>query len=152
MGLFDSIGGAITGGFGSLAEGVFDTLGLPEAVGDVASGITNFATGNYVGLTTDVLDLAPNVFQGAKALFGAEPESPAAAGQGGNTGGLAFNEKSLEVLEKAGVDVSNLNDKDKAMLGAQQAMQDYNRMITLLTSLLQMQHEAQKAIIQNFRA
>jgi hypothetical protein len=40
---------------------------------------------------------------------------------------------------------------DKAMMKYQEDMQAYNRMVTMLTNMIQMQHESLKAVIQNFR-
>jgi hypothetical protein len=37
------------------------------------------------------------------------------------------------------------------MLQYQEAMQKYNRMMTMLSNLLQMQHETTKAIVRNLR-
>ncbi|MCL2314528.1 MAG: hypothetical protein FWC28_04665 [Proteobacteria bacterium] len=43
-------------------------------------------------------------------------------------------------------------EKDMAMMQYQEQMQAYNRMISMITNMMQMQHDTQKAIIQNFRA
>jgi hypothetical protein len=44
-------------GLGNLAEGLLDGLGAPEWLGDIASGVVNFFTGNYPALIGDAVDL-----------------------------------------------------------------------------------------------
>ncbi|HEY0712834.1 MAG TPA: hypothetical protein VGF45_09190 [Polyangia bacterium] len=85
------------------------------------------------------------------------PEAPsggAAAGEGSATSkdGVRLNPRMQKILEDAGVDISTMDAKELNALAAQQAMSDYNRMVQLLTNLLQMDHEAKKSIIQNMRA
>ena len=46
---------------GNLVEKVCDTIGLPEAIGDIGSGVANYLTGNYAGLIEDGFDLAENL-------------------------------------------------------------------------------------------
>ena len=138
MGLLDSI----IGGAGSLVGGVFDSLGLPPAIGHVASGLTNFATGNVAGLVQDGVHVAGDI---ANFSHGGTQPSPPPGGGGGS--GVDRAKQDAGDIGKG-----ELKPEDQAMLDKQEAAQKYNRMITLLTSILQMQHEAQKAIIQNFRA
>lgn len=45
---------------GDLFEAACDKLGLPEAVGDVASLVANGTSGNWLGVAADVADLAEN--------------------------------------------------------------------------------------------
>jgi hypothetical protein len=157
MGFLDSVGSFITGGVGQFAEGICDTLGLPPEVGNIASGVTNFMTGNYVGLFEDAMELAPSVMDFAGQMFGTDVAAPGggaggAGAAGGGGGGGAGLDGAMAEANRLGVDTSGLKAEDAATLNAQAEAQAYQRMITLLTNLLQMQHEAQKSIIQNFRA
>jgi len=45
-----------------------------------------------------------------------------------------------------------IKDADWQLMKKQEEMQNYNRTITMLTNMLQMDHEAKKAIASNFRA
>lgn len=61
-----------TSGPGALLEALCDKLELPEWCGDIASGIANAVTGNWVGLVEDCIDLADNILVavGAEDLAG----------------------------------------------------------------------------------
>ena len=41
---------------------------------------------------------------------------------------------------------------EKAMLQYQEELQAYNRLITMLTNIIQIMHDTQKAVIQHFRS
>lgn len=74
----------------------------------------------------------PNITANADALFG------------------ATNENSLSPTERQAY--SQMSDKDKAAFMLQKQMQDYSRMVQLMTQLLTLMHETTKSIIQNVRA
>jgi hypothetical protein len=44
------------------------------------------------------------------------------------------------------------NANDQQLLKYQEDMQKYQRTLTMLTQMLQMQHEGKKSVVQNFRA
>lgn len=56
--VFDIIG---AGSFGCMLNEGLDTMGLPDWVGDVAGGVLDFATGNYVGVAANALDAAEDL-------------------------------------------------------------------------------------------
>lgn len=163
MGFLDKI----TGGFGTIAEGICDGLKLPEAVGDIASGLTNFATGNWLGLIQDGLDLAPNVMEGLGSTFKSQPGPPPASsgGSGGASGGGGVGEggsvgggtagadarSRFEMLQN-GVKPEGMTDEEFDKFQLQKEMQEHTEMITLLTNLLKMQHEARMSIARNITA
>ncbi len=160
MGFLDKI----TGGLGSVAEGVFDALGFPEGVGDIASGVVNAATGNWLGLAQDVVDVAPNLKEAAKGFFQTEPEAPSRQGQAGagaGAGGAGFGGGELEgplggggdrfakLEEMAAGDPNKLFQLE--MMKQQESMQMWHSAITLQSQLAQAKHETNKALQQNLR-
>ena len=60
--------------------------------------------------------------------------------------GPDFNSLKGEFLQKG------LKDEDAGMMALQEQQQRYNRMLTLMTQMLQMRHEGLKGIDQNIRA
>ena len=146
MGAFDAIGGAISGAVGGLVHDVTDMAG------DVASGVGHLAKGDLGAALQDGLHFAQHsVGAGLSSLGNFTQPSPPSSGSA-DASGLNLTASNQALAAQANPEGIKVEDKDQKMLDAQQKAQDYNRMITLLTSLLQMQHEAQKAIIQNFRA
>jgi hypothetical protein len=159
---------SITGGAGAVVEGLFDRLGLPEPLGDVAAGLTNLATGNYAGAILDGFDLAQNLLQGAKPtpmteppppeprqglegafVQGADARTPKAGSGKGGPGTPGFDAAAALTDINEGKKPSWMAQKDWDEFELQKKMQDYMRMITLLTNLMKMQHEATMAIARN---
>src|SRR5690554_4875026 len=73
--------GALTsgGGLGGILNSALDSLGLPDWIGDVAGGVLDFCTGNYVGAVANGLDALEDV---AKACGGDEIAGFLKAGAG----------------------------------------------------------------------
>ncbi|MCL2626035.1 MAG: hypothetical protein FWD46_04345 [Cystobacterineae bacterium] len=67
-----------------------------------------------------------------------------------STGGYSGVDNLLSGLKKPTDITGNENEVDLAK--KQQEWQKYNQMITMLTQLMQIQHDTRKAVIQNFRA
>jgi hypothetical protein len=167
MGLIDKL----IGGVGSIAEGICDGLGLPEAVGDIASGATNFFTGNFAGLIQDGLDLGENVMSGLQGGSFTDPGAPPSRGGGGGgvggggggggggvggpgggggAGGAQFLDPHLaQQMEASGMDLSKLSKEDAARMNLQKEMTDYKNMVELLSTLMKMQADMQSTIIRN---
>ena len=61
--------GLADGGLGGALDGALDELGMPDWIGDVAGGVLDFCTGNYVGAAAQGLDALGDV---AKACGGPE--------------------------------------------------------------------------------
>lgn len=59
----DEAVGALTsgGGLGGILNSAMDSLGLPDIVGDIAGGVLDFCTGNYVGAVANGLDALEDV-------------------------------------------------------------------------------------------
>ncbi|TDP75446.1 hypothetical protein [Bradymonas sediminis] len=76
----DAIGAlASGGGLGGILNSALDSLGLPDWIGDVAGGVLDFCTGNYVGAVANGLDALEDV---AKACGGDEIAGFLKAGAG----------------------------------------------------------------------
>jgi hypothetical protein len=107
-------------GLGKIVEKVSDSIGLPEWVGDVASGITNAATGNWAAVVEDGLDLLPNVARGlGQDKLADVLEYADDAYSFGSSGGLdkilSGNKDDLLKLAKNGLEKSL---KDRVLGGA----------------------------------
>lgn len=59
-------------GLGSLLNSALDSLGLPDWIGDIAGGVLDFCTGNYIGAIANGLDALEDVAQacGGEELAG----------------------------------------------------------------------------------
>jgi hypothetical protein len=69
------------------------------------------------------------------------------------TGGTAAMDPDFKQwLDRTGVDISKLTDKDLSNLAAQKAAQDRMEAITLLSNLLRLEHEARTVVIGNMKA
>lgn len=60
-GMFSKVFGTVTeiissGSLGCMLNTGLDKLGLPDVIGDIAGGVLDFATGNYVGAAANALD------------------------------------------------------------------------------------------------
>lgn len=64
--------------------------------------------------------------------------------------GAAGRTPSASDLQKK-YEAEGLKPEDAALLAKQEAMQAYQRLVMMMTSIMQAKHEASKAIIQNFR-
>ena len=74
-------------------------------------------------------------------------------GGGGGGGGSGSISALLDGIKKPEIPAAT-GDSDadeRALLKYQEQIQAYNRMITMLTNLMQVLHDTRKAIIQNFR-
>ena len=67
--------GSVLGGFnvGNLVEGFCDAIGVPEGIGDLASGAANYLSGNIPGMIEDGFDLAENLMTDPNAGKGSQP-------------------------------------------------------------------------------
>jgi hypothetical protein len=125
-------GGAHTVDAGGTQVAVPGITTRPPATNTTSSASTatvaspNYGTGNNIGTA------------GASSGIGALP----------NLNTTSSDQIKAELKAK----YPNLKPEDLDMMAAQEAEQRYNRMISLLTQLLTMKHEATKSIIQNFRA
>jgi len=73
-------------------------------------------------------------------------------GYGGYSGGYGAGSGSIKSLLDMAVKPSMPSSTDeKELLKYQEDLQAYNRLITMLTNILQVEHETRKAPIQNFR-
>jgi hypothetical protein len=78
--------GSIAGGFnlGNLVEGFCDAIGVPEGLGDLASGAANYLSGNIPGMIEDGFDLAENLMTDPNAQKGEARGSWRGRADGGN--------------------------------------------------------------------
>ena len=166
---------------GKLFEKASDALGLPEPVGDLASGAVNYLTGNHVGLLEDGLDLLgleppepggtdpqppkrksenddepPRIAAGETSVAtragGAdEPPVPMDKNAAAVKGPVDWKQALADIRAGRNPEGLELDPGDLAMLRYQEETQRYNRMITFLTQMLTVQHDTQKAAVQNLR-
>lgn len=115
------------GGLGGILNTALDSLGLPDWIGDVAGGVLDFCTGNYVGAVANGLDALEDV---AKACGGDEIAgflkvgsevtgmfSPGGLGKLGKLGGAG---QVGQVLGQVSATVSNIEHS----MGAVNALMD----------------------------
>jgi hypothetical protein len=84
-----------------------------------------------------------NLFSGDTFTGSTQSASTMPNLSGGGGGGLTLPPKPTN---------PGANASDQDMLKYQEDMQRYNRMLTMITQLQQMDHEGKKAVIQNLRA
>src|SRR5690554_720050 len=115
--------GALTsgGGLGGILNSALDSLGLPDWIGDIAGGVLDFCTGNYVGAVANGLDALEDV---AKACGGDEIAGFLKVGSEVtgmfSAGGLGGAGKIGEVLGGVSGTVSNIENS----MGAVSALMD----------------------------
>jgi hypothetical protein len=164
---------------GNLVEGFCDAVGLPEAFGDIGSGVANYLTGNFPGMMEDAIDLGENLVDNSGGGFLREVTRGPARGQPGD--GLDFcpagsepakpsaqpepssplapaggppnetKEKAASMLEslRKGVKPEGMSDEDFARFQLQHEMNEYSAMITLLTNLMKLLHDTNMAVVRN---
>lgn len=126
---------------GGLAAGdVVNTL-LGNPVGVALNGTSADQSGGFLGNTVPAL---------LNRLGLGRLATSAQAAFGGDSASVLGPSIDSLVDPSIGKDPTKMNDKE--LLKYQEEMQRYNRLITFLTNLLMMKHEASKAIIQNLRA
>src|SRR5690554_5865217 len=118
----DAIGAlASGGGLGGILNSALDSLGMPDWIGDVAGGVLDFCTGNYVGAVANGLDALEDV---AKACGGDEIAGFLKVGSEVtgmfSAGGLGGAGKIGEVLGGVSGTVSNIENS----MGAVSALMD----------------------------
>jgi hypothetical protein len=132
-GLFDKLEGGIDGGIAKLVRNLVNSV-VKRLTGDGVSVAPPSLGSKERSSGTSMLG---QIFDGVKSAF-----------SGGGGSDSILNELSLPA--KPGNPGANATDEQ--LLKYQEAMQRYNRMLTMITQLLQMQHEGKKSVIQNMRA
>ena len=163
--LVDGLLDKIPFGLGSPLKSLADKLigGLQKKVdGGIESLIHKIATSIVSRLTGDGVKVAPPALgskeradvsssAGASIINDISNGTGGASGlpsTGGSSGGSLLDE--IGSFPKKPSMPSDPKD-DRAMMKYQEEMQAYNRMITMLTNVLQMRHESNKAIVSNLR-
>jgi hypothetical protein len=155
---------------GNVVEGISDAMGLPEVVGDIASGAANYLSGNLPGLLEDGFDLAENLMTDPNAGKGSQPgrasvqanpvgapldpSPPAPTSSMANPLDKASSSearKTGSMLDdlRNGIKPEGMTDADFAQFRMQYEMQEYQKMITMLTNIMKMIHDTNMAIVRN---
>ncbi len=130
----------------AIANGDAQTKSTPAAdAAATAAMLGQVSAASADSLAMPVMGGTNLAFQGAPVGEGQSSFARDSLAHQAFSAGATYTTREQEVMK-------NMKPEDRAMYQMQKEEQLYNRMITLMTQLLQMAHETTKAIIQNLRA
>jgi len=156
----------VTGGVGGLVAKGAGLLSKLGSAGKLLSTFGGFAS-KFLGPAANLLSKAGlsgltgflskavnsgDLLKMVQSLMTARSQAPATdqttnAMANENISQVAASTQAQQLMKQ----YPGLKKEDAAMMAAQESMQAYQRMIMTATSVMQAKHEANKAIIQNFR-
>jgi hypothetical protein len=142
-----SLADKLIGGLQSKVDG-----GIESLVHKIATSIVKRLTGDGVSVTPPALGskerAETSTSAGASVINDIKSGATGYPATGNSSSGSLLDE--IGSFPKKPTMPSDPKD-DRAMMKYQEEMQAYNRMITMLTNVLQMRHESNKAIVSNLR-